>query len=435
MFGREELRYVQLVATEAREFAVWPIGRRPPRGWRVVPFAGTLAACGRHVAELHHAAATRSGGGQAPQSAGHELVGLLAKAAGEQPDAVALSAGALRMTYRQLWEHVEELAARLGEAGVGPGGRVAVVGRPPADLVVVVVAVLVAGATCVLAEGGSPEATGEAVRAVRPDLVLAPAGTPCVPPWWPEARCHWSGPTGSTWHAWGTTEQAAGTGGRVATPASAPVTGGAPAEAALVVSASPDGTGVVWRGQQLAWLAGGCGLPRLGCGDRLLPLAPLDATTTLVVALRALLTGAELALPADGDRSSATGPVPARWRLRVERADGSVDEIQVFGFAETTMLAATVDPATGELTPLPQTRGCVLDGHLASVPRGQVGELYLAGTPLAAGYLDRPELTMGRFLPDPSGAAPGSLMFRTGLLARQVAEQRFSLVGPASTGS
>ncbi|MDI5942826.1 MbtH family NRPS accessory protein, partial [Micromonospora sp. DH15] len=52
MSGWRESRYFQLVVSQARDFAVWPIGRRPPAGWRAMPFAGTIQACGRQVAEL-----------------------------------------------------------------------------------------------------------------------------------------------------------------------------------------------------------------------------------------------------------------------------------------------------------------------------------------------------------------------------------------------
>lgn len=53
----------------------------------------------------------------------------------------------------------------------------------------------------------------------------------------------------------------------------------------------------------------------------------------------------------------------------------------------------------------------VLDKHKELVPHGIPGELYVAGECLASGYINRPELTDERFLPNPFGVGR---LYRTG---------------------
>ncbi|WP_405008533.1 non-ribosomal peptide synthetase [Kitasatospora purpeofusca] len=80
--------------------------------------------------------------------------------------------------------------------------------------------------------------------------------------------------------------------------------------------------------------------------------------------------------------------------------------------------------------PAPGVRAHVLDERLRPVAEGVTGELFVAGDQPANGYLNRPDLTEERFVPDPFGAA-GARMYRTGDLVHRRPDGNLVFVGRA----
>jgi amino acid adenylation domain-containing protein len=78
---------------------------------------------------------------------------------------------------------------------------------------------------------------------------------------------------------------------------------------------------------------------------------------------------------------------------------------------------------------IPNMEAYILDKNQHLVPVGVVGEIYLAGSGLALGYLKSAEQTAERFVPHSFSQEPGQRMYRTGDLARYREEGVIEFVG------
>ncbi|MFI5866433.1 amino acid adenylation domain-containing protein [Streptomyces sp. NPDC051546] len=166
-----------------------------------------------------------------------------------------------------------------------------------------------------------------------------------------------------------------------------------------------------------------------------------------------------------GDGSSATGSqlslrhvvfggealdvaALAGWFAR--HGDTAPRLVNMYGITETTvhvtyrpLTARDAEEGRGSVigVPIPDLRLHLLDARGRTVPRGAVGELYVAGAGLARGYLRRPELTAerfptvpadgtsGRVADAPAGLAAGERLYRTGDLARALPDGDLEYLG------
>ena len=135
----------------------------------------------------------------------------------------------------------------------------------------------------------------------------------------------------------------------------------------------------------------------LACVPTLLATIERDVPT-----LRTLLVGGE-ACPAD---------LVKRWARPGRRM------LNTYGPTETSVTATWTELSPGKPVtigrPLPTYEAFILDADLQLLPQGQAGEICIGGPSVAVGYVNRPELTADRFIPDPFSDRPGARLYRTG---------------------
>ncbi|MFC7721123.1 amino acid adenylation domain-containing protein [Nonomuraea recticatena] len=130
---------------------------------------------------------------------------------------------------------------------------------------------------------------------------------------------------------------------------------------------------------------------------------------------------------------------PARLRgWYPSETPGAPVLVNMYGITETTvhvtyleMLAEFAERGASPIgVPIGNTRMYVLGPGLTPVPPGVIGELYVAGAGVGRGYHGRAGLTAQRFVACPYGP-PGTVMYRSGDLARWAADGRLEFMGRA----
>ncbi|WP_031487242.1 non-ribosomal peptide synthetase [Streptomyces bicolor] len=386
---------------------------------------------------------------------------LVARQAAALPDRTAVISGDSTLTYRELDDRAEQLAAALRAQPPTGTGEVALWLPRCADLVVAMLAVLKAGRAYVpldpslgrpRAEQVIAECGARIVVSTRDEAAALklPAGVTVVPP---DATAHHAPPTTSP------TDPRSPccvlyTSGSTGTPKGVVVTHQGVVDlcewqhrrfaftsadrSAVVCSQSFDASLLeIWPA-----LTTGASVTIAGEDLRRDPLAlarwyaEQGATFSI---LPTALGEQLLRLPA-GDQPPLRHLLLGGDVLRTRpRPEAPYETVNVYGPTEVTVLCTTetVSPqdqhparpiAIGR--PADNVRLSVLDASGSPVPVGTVGELYVGGPGVALGYLHRPGLTEERFLPDPDGG-PDARRYRTGDLVRWTVDGKLEFCGRA----
>jgi amino acid adenylation domain-containing protein len=79
--------------------------------------------------------------------------------------------------------------------------------------------------------------------------------------------------------------------------------------------------------------------------------------------------------------------------------------------------------------PIDGTEIYIVDEFLNPVPRGEIGELCIGGAGVGRGYVNSPELTAKKFVPDPFINNPGARLYCTGDRARWLPDGQIEYIG------
>jgi amino acid adenylation domain-containing protein len=382
------------------------------------------------------------------------------------PDAVAVSSGDVRLTYRELDARANQLAHRLIELGVGPEAPVAVLMERSVNVVIAMLAILKAGACY--------QPLHSAYPLDRMQWIMDQSGAPVL---LADEAMYRRGLPASPQLVVLDTDATLAT-----RPVSTPDVTAHPAQLAYVIYTSgstghPKGVAVTHR-DVLGLVFDTCW--ETGRHQRVLMVAPYAFNVSTYELWVPLLHGGQIVVAPPGEldvsvlrrliaEEAITGIHLTAGLFRVVAEESpeclaGVREVltggdviapaavrrvldvcpdivirAMYGATECTLFS-THSPMTVPFEvervvpiggPMDNITLHILDERLDPVPAGAVGELYIAGRGLARGYYGRPDLTAERFVANPFGE-PGERMYRTGDLMRRDQRDRLEFVGRAN---
>jgi amino acid adenylation domain-containing protein len=376
---------------------------------------------------------------------------LFAEHAIAKPDAIAIVCDGKALTYGELERRSNRLAHYLQKLGAKPEVPVGLCFERSLDMIVVLLAVLKAGAAYLPLDPGYPkQRLGYMLQDSGAHLVLAGASTAAALTDLPAKIV------------------VVDEGCFAGQPSHAPASRAAAENLAYLMYTSgstgpPKAVGVVHY--NITRLVRGANYVDIGAKDVFLQLAPLAFDASTFEIWGALLNGAKLVLYPDPildlaklGRLIADEGVTIVW-LTAGLFNRVVDEslsllaplkqllaggdvlsfshvkkvlqalpcrmINGYGPTECTTFsvcfripdAAAIENIVPIGRPISNAQAYILDENLDPVEPGRVGELYIGGDGLARGYYRRPGLTAERFVANPFGL-PGTRLYRTGDLVR-----------------
>ncbi|GAA2500755.1 amino acid adenylation domain-containing protein [Streptomyces gobitricini] len=401
----------------------------------------------------------------APGAPGARIEQTVRSWAERTPDATALTYDGEDLTYRQLDERADRIARSLRALGVAPGDRVGVCLDRTADLVVVLLGVLVTGAAYVPMDPAYPadrlaymtedaeldlvvtesEAFPalEGVRTVRPGSLAgeAPDDLPAPGSLSADGAAYVIYTSGSTGRPKGVVVPHRNVAALMDATREDFALGGNDVWTLFHSSAFDFSVWEIWgcltTGGKLVvvpyWASRDPQrFARLLADERVTVLSQTpSAFAQLMEADRAEPVTDSVRLVVFGGEPLDTGPLRS-WLDRHPASRCRL--VNMFGITETTVhvTAQTVtrrEALTGSRSvghPLPGWHVYVLDPEGRELPPGAAGEIHVGGAGVAGQYLNRPELTERRFVPDPYAPGP---MYRSGDRGRLLPDGRLEHLG------